>query len=157
MNPTPGSVELVNFGDNPIAGLETGYAFDALAKTAQNSAARPGHTISPGVARLALAMSLMNVADWPPGQAMPSPFNFAAQEQGQYDIEFQPAGGPSPIQTTMDFVEFGRPYIEQADGGNASWDKGVNFARLVPSRRTRPRSSASTTRRGSTCGATSRT
>ncbi len=76
-------------------------------------------------------MSLMNVADWPPGQAMPSPFNFPAQEQGQYDIEFQPAGGPSPIQTTMDFVEFGRPYIEQADGGNASWDKDVNFARLV--------------------------
>ncbi len=131
LNPTPGSVELVNFGDNPIAGLETGYAFDALAKTAQDSAPLPGHTISPGVARLALAMSLMNVADWPPGQAMPSPFNFAAQEQGQYDIEFQPAGGPSPIQTTMDFVEFGRPYIEQADGGNASWDKDVNFARLV--------------------------
>ena len=131
LNPKPGSVELVNFGENPIAGLDTGYAFDALAKTAQDSAPLPGHTISPGVARLALAMSLMNVADWPPGQAMPSPFNFAAQEQGQYDIEFQPAGGPSPIQTTMDFVEFGRPYIEQADGGNASWDKNVNFARLV--------------------------
>jgi len=131
LNPTPGSVELVNFDDNPIAGLESGYALDALAKTAQDSAPLPGHTISPGVARLALAMSLMNVADWPPGQAMPSPFNFAAQEQGQYAIEFQPAGGPSPIQTTMDFVEFGRPYIEQADGGNASWDKDVNFTRLV--------------------------
>ena len=131
LNPTPGSVELVNFDDNPVAGLGTGYALDALAKTAQDSAPLPGHTISPGVARLALAMSLMNVADWPPGQAMPSPFNFAAQEQGQYDIEFQPAGGPSPIQTTMDFVEFGRPYIEQADGGNASWDKDVNFTRLV--------------------------
>jgi hypothetical protein len=131
LNPTPGSVELVNFNDNPGAGLATGYALDALAKTAQDSAPLPGHTISPGVARLALAMSLMNVADWPPGQSMPSPFNFAAQEQGQYDIEFAPAGGSSPIQTTMDFVEFGRPYIEQADGGNASWDKDVNFAQLV--------------------------
>jgi len=132
LNPTPGSVPLVDFpGDNPGLGLASGYAFDALAKTAQDSAPLPGRTVSPGVARLALAMSLMNVADWPPGQAMPSPFNFAAQEQGQYDIEFAPAGGPSPIQTTMDFVEFGRPYIEQADGGNASWDKDVNFAELV--------------------------
>ena len=131
LNPTPGSIPLVNFHNNPGAGLASGYAFDALAKAAQNSAPLPGHTVSPGVARLALAMSLMNVADWPPGQAMPSPFNFAAQEQGQYDIEFAPSGAASPIQTTMDFVEFGRPYIEQASGGNASWDKDVNFAQLV--------------------------
>ena len=76
-------------------------------------------------------MSLMNVADWPPGQAMPSPFDFVAQEQGQYNIEFQPAGGTSPIQTTMDFVEFGRYYIEQADGGNAAWDKDVELRPAV--------------------------
>jgi hypothetical protein len=62
---------------------------------------------------------------------MPSPFNFAAQEQGQYDIEFAPAGGPSPIQTTMDFVEFGRPWIDLASGGSATWTKGVNFGRLL--------------------------
>ncbi len=127
-----GNLKLVGF-TNPVtdALFNTAYPLDALANTAQNSAPLPGHVVSPGVARLALAMSLMNVADWPPGQAMPSPFNFVAQEQGQYDIEFQPAGGTSPIQTTMDFVEFGRYYIEQADGGNAAWDKDVNFARLL--------------------------
>ena len=123
LNPTPGSVKLVNFGNNPGAGLASGYALDGLADQAQ--------TTPQGRARLALAMSLMNVSTWAPGETMPAPFDFAGQEQEQFDIEFAPAGGTSPIQTTMDFVEFGRPYIEQADGGNASWNKGVNFARLL--------------------------
>ncbi len=123
LNPTPGSVKLVSFGNNPGAGLASGYALDGLADQAQ--------TTPQGRARLALAMSLMNVSTWAPGETMPAPFDFAGQEQQQFDIEFAPAGGTSPIQTTMDFVEFGRPYIEQADGGNASWDKGVNFARLL--------------------------
>ena len=126
LNPTHESIQLVNM-PNPIttpgSGLATGYALDALANQAQNTPA--------GRARLALAMSLMNVADWAPGQAMPSPFDFAAQEQGQYDIEFAPAGGLSPIQTTMDFVEFGRPWIDLASGGSATWTKDVNFARLL--------------------------
>ena len=52
--------------------------------------------------------------------------------QGSTTIEFgNKAGGTSPIQTTMDFVEFGRYYIEQADGGNAAWDKDVNFGLLL--------------------------
>ena len=126
INPTHENIQLVNL-PNPIttpgSGLATGYALDALAKQAQTSAM--------GRARLALAMSLMNVADWAPGQAMPSPFDFGAQEQGQYDIEFAPAGGSSPIQTTMDFVEFGRPWIDLASGGSATWTKDVNFGRLL--------------------------
>ncbi|MBO0731797.1 MAG: hypothetical protein J2P57_21235 [Acidimicrobiaceae bacterium] len=126
LNPTPGSIPLVNF-PNPIttpgSGLSTGYALDALANQAQTTAA--------GRARLALAMSLMNVASWPPGQPMPARNDYTAQEQGQYDIEFAPAGGSSPIQTTMDFVEFGRPWIDLASGGSATWTKGVNFARLL--------------------------
>ena len=126
VNPTHENIPLVNF-PNPIttpgSGLATGYALDGLADQAQTTAA--------GRARLALAMSLMNVADWAPGQAMPSPFDFAAQEQGQYAIEFAPAGGPSPIQTTMDFVEFGRPWIDLASGGSATWTKDVNFGRLL--------------------------
>ena len=84
-----------------------------------------------GRARLALAMSLMNVADWPAGQPMPAAHDYAAQEQGQYTVQFAPAGGPSPIQATMDFVEFGRPYIEQAAGGNAAWTEDVNFGLLL--------------------------
>jgi hypothetical protein len=31
----------------------------------------------------------------------------------------------------MDFVEFGRPWIDLAAGGSAAWTKGVNFARLL--------------------------
>ncbi len=126
VNPTQQNIQLVNFPSpltTPGSGLATGYALDALANEAQTTAA--------GRARLALAMSLMNVADWAPGQTMPSRFDFGAQEQGQYDIEFAPAGGTSPIQTTMDFVEFGRPYIDLASGGSATWTKGVNFARLL--------------------------
>jgi hypothetical protein len=126
LNPTGEKIQLVGFNNNPGAGLATGKQLDLLAAAAQNS--------PQGQARLALAMSLMNVADWPASSpTAPSPTNYNDQEAGQYAVEF---GGqtdpPGPgIQTTMDFVEFGRPYIEQADGGNASWDKDVNFFRLV--------------------------
>ena len=125
LNPTGEQIQLVNFNNNPGAGLATGKQLDLLAAAAQNS--------PQGQARLALAMSLMNVATWAPGAPMPAAHDYNAQEAGQYAVEF---GGqtvpPGPgIQTTMDFVEFGRPWIEMADGGNASWDKGVNFFRLV--------------------------
>ncbi len=120
-----GNLKLVNF-TNPVtdALFNTAYPLDNLAATAQQTPA--------GKARLALAMSLMNVATWPVGQPMPAPNDYGAQEAGQYAIEFgNKAGGTSPIQTTMDFVEFGRYYIEQADGGNAAWDKDVNFGLLL--------------------------
>jgi hypothetical protein len=123
LNPTHENIQLVNFDNNPGVGLGTGYALDELANAAQ--------TTPQGRARLALALSLMNVATWPVGQSMPAPHDYAGQEQGQYTVEFAPAGGTSPIQTTMDFVEFGRAYIEQADGGNAAWTKDVNFSRLL--------------------------
>ncbi|MBV9944656.1 MAG: hypothetical protein JO262_21205 [Solirubrobacterales bacterium] len=117
------NLKLVGYS-SPGDGLTTAYALDALAEQAQSTAA--------GRARLALAMSLMNVATWPVGQPMPAPRDYGAQEQGQYAIEFgNKAGGTSPIQTTMDFVEFGRYYIELADGGNAAWTKNVNFGRLL--------------------------
>jgi hypothetical protein len=116
------NIKLVGFS-NPGDGLSTAYTLDGLAANAQKTAA--------GRARLALAMSLMNVATWPAGQPMPAPHDYGAQEQGQYTIEFAPAGGGSPIQTTMDFVEFGRYYIENSDGGNAAWTKDVNFGRLL--------------------------
>jgi hypothetical protein len=70
-------------------------------------------------------MAFLNVSTWAPGQQMPAPHDYAAQEQQQYDVQF---GGPF---TTMDFVEFGRPWIEQAAGGNGSWTVGVDFARLL--------------------------
>jgi hypothetical protein len=72
----------------------------------------------------------MNVATWPAGQPMPAPHDYAAQERGQYTIQFAPTGAP-PLITTTDFFEFGRYYIEQAAGGNAAWDKDVNFGVLL--------------------------
>ena len=110
------SIKLVHFTD-PGDGLNTGYQLDAVASQAQ---ATPQ-----GRARLALAMAYMNVATWAPGETMPAPRDYAAQEQQQYDVQFKPAA--PPISTTMDFVEFGRPYIEQAAGGNGSWTAGVEF------------------------------
>ncbi|HSC04090.1 MAG TPA: hypothetical protein VLC49_12245 [Solirubrobacteraceae bacterium] len=115
-----GSIKLVNFS-GPGDGLATGYALDNVANTAQQS--------PQGRARLALAMSLMNVATWAPGESMPAPWDFAEQERQQYLVQFKP--GAPPISTTMDFVEFGRPWIDQASGGSATWTKDVNFGLLL--------------------------
>ncbi|MBV8947095.1 MAG: hypothetical protein JOZ95_16835 [Solirubrobacterales bacterium] len=123
LNPTGESIQLVNFNNNPGAGLATGKQLDALADQAQ--------TTPQGQARLALAMSLMNVSTWAPGQTMPAPNDYNGQEQQQYQVEFAKSGPATGIQTTMDFVEFGRPWIEQAAGGNPNWTKDVNFFRLL--------------------------
>ena len=114
-------IKLVNF-TGPPDGLHTGQQFDAIAQQAQMT--------PQGRARLALAMAFMNVSTWAAGESMPAAADYATQEQEQYDVQFKPAG-PPPLSTTMDFVEFARPYIEQAAGGNGSWTKGVDFARLL--------------------------
>ena len=57
------NLKLVGFS-SPGDGLTTAYALDNLAQQAQSTPA--------GRARLALAMSLMNVATWPVGQTMPA-------------------------------------------------------------------------------------
>jgi hypothetical protein len=110
-------IKLVRFSGGPPEGLATGQQLDALAQRAQ--------TTPQGRARLALAMAFMNVSPWAPGQPMPGAHDYDAQEQGQFDVQF--SGGF----TTMDFVEFGRPYIEQAAGGNGSWTAGEDFERLL--------------------------
>ena len=127
-NTSGAPVELVNLQDNPGLGLQSGEQLTTIAQTAQAAKGQAGRVER---ARLALAMSLMNVADWAPGQAMPSPFDADAQELGQYNIQFLNSG-PPPLSSTMDFVQFARPYIDIADGGgSASWTKGVNFGRLL--------------------------
>ena len=126
INPQHESIRLVNFdpgGAGVGEGLATGKQLDGLADQAQQTPA--------GRARLALAMSLMNVSTWAPGQTMPAPNDYNGQEQQQYQVEFAKSGPPTGIQTTMDFVEFGRPWIEQAAGGNPSWTKDVNFFWLL--------------------------
>src|SRR3954452_17121076 len=83
-------IKLVRFA-GPEEGLATGKLLDTTAQQAQ--------TNPQGRARLALAMAFLNVSPWAPGAAMPAPNDYAAQEQGQFDIEFSGAF------TTMDFVE----------------------------------------------------
>jgi hypothetical protein len=109
-------IKLVHF-TSPTDGLTTGGELSAVAQQAQSTAA--------GRARLALAMAFMNVSTWAPGATMPAPTAYTKQEEQQYAIEF--AGSFN----TMDFVEFGRYYIELAAGGNGGWDANVNFQQLL--------------------------
>jgi hypothetical protein len=109
-------VQLVGFSGAGAA-LGTAATLTAAATQAQSSPA--------GRARLALAMAFLNVPAWDSTAATPAPVpgsDPAAQEAAQFNNEF---GGPFSI---MDFIELGRPSIDQADGGSASWDVGVNFA-----------------------------
>jgi hypothetical protein len=49
----------------------------------------------------------------------------AAQEAAQYDVEFS---GPFSI---LDFIELGRASIDQADGGSANWNVGINYESVL--------------------------
>ena len=111
------ATQLVGFGTVPNA-LTTAGALTADAATAQQTAA--------GQARLALAMAYLNVTAWNAGSPAPVPASDpAAQEAAQYNVMFStPPGGLS----IMQFIELGRVSIDQADGGNATWDIGTNFA-----------------------------
>jgi hypothetical protein len=111
------ATRLVGFGD-PGTALGTAGALTADAAAAQGTAA--------GQARLALAMAFLNVTPWEPAAAAPAPDSDpAAQEAAEYDVLF---GGGFNI---MDFIELGRISIEQADGGQATWDVGTDFARVL--------------------------
>jgi len=116
-------IKLVRFA-SPAEGLASGELLSAAALQAQTSAQ--------GRARLALAMAFMNVSPWASGASMPDRHDYGAQEQGQYHVEFTDMTSGLPL-NTMGFVEFGRPYIEQAAGGNGSWTAGVDFERLLHS------------------------
>ena len=109
-------IKLVRFA-SPAEGLLTGQQLDQIAQQAQATPA--------GRARLALAMAFLNVSTWAPGEAMPAATDYPEQERQQHKVQFT---GPM---TAMDFVEFGRGWIEQAAGGNGSWTVGVDFARLL--------------------------
>ena len=109
------AAKLVNYTSQSDA-VNAAVTLDAAAAQAQNTPA--------GQARLALAMALMDVTTWAPGQTMPGVYDYAAQEQQQYDEEFV----ANPV---MIFVETGRQQIELAAGGNGGWDAGVDFARLM--------------------------
>jgi hypothetical protein len=109
------AAKLVNY-TSPTDAVNAAVALNNAATTAQNT--------PEGRARLALAMAFMNVTTWTRGQAMPGVYDYAGQEQQQYDEEFV-------NNNLMLFTETGRQQIELAAGGNGGWDAGVNFARLL--------------------------
>jgi hypothetical protein len=110
-------VQLVRFAD--AAGAL------ATAGTLQGAAAQAQQTAT-GRARLALAMAFINVPPWDASQAAPPPASDpAAQEAAQYQVEF--TGSFS----TLDFIESGRPSIDQAAGGSATWTRGTDFAAVL--------------------------
>jgi hypothetical protein len=110
-------IQLVRFADAAGA-LATAGTLQGAAAQAQETAA--------GRARLALAMAFINVPPWDASQAVPPPASDpAAQESAQYQVEF--TGSFS----TLDFIEAGRPSIDQAAGGSATWTRGTDFAAVL--------------------------
>jgi hypothetical protein len=96
---------------------------EANATAQQLSAAVTAAQRTPeGRARIALAAAYLNLPAWAPGKERPAPGDRAGQQEQQY--EWFARG-------ILTFIEGGRYAIEQAVGGNNSWNKGVDYARLL--------------------------
>jgi hypothetical protein len=106
-------VPLVDFSSTGEA-LDTAATLTSAAATAQQSAA--------GRARLALALAFLNASDGVASTARQAP---GPLEEEQYAVEFDSSF------STLDFIESGRPAIEQAAGGNAAWIAGTNFGAVL--------------------------
>jgi hypothetical protein len=112
--PAPGP-KLVDFA-NPGEGAASGAALTAAVRAAQTS--------PEGRARLSFVFALLNVAPVAPGIPEPSPNDAAAIEAAQYASAVQ----SFPL---LNFIQFGRYWIELAAGGNGSWTRGESFAELL--------------------------
>ncbi|MEU5309583.1 alpha/beta hydrolase [Streptomyces sp. NPDC021562] len=75
-----------------------------------------------GRARIALAAAFLNLPAWSPGKTRPAGTDWAGQEAQQYDWF---------AQGILAFVEGGRYAVEQSVGGDNSWNRGVDYARLL--------------------------
>jgi hypothetical protein len=107
--------KLVDFA-NPGEGAASGAALTAAVQAAQ--------TTPEGRARLSLVFALLNVVPVAPGIPEPAPNDAAAVEATQYASAVQ----SFPL---LDFIQFGRYWIELAAGGNGSWTRGEDFAELL--------------------------
>jgi len=112
--PAPGP-KLVDFA-NPGEGAASGAALTAAVQTAQ--------TTPEGRARLSLVFGLLNVVPVAPGVSEPASNDAAAIEAAQYASAVQ----SFPL---LNFIQFGRYWIELAAGGNGSWTRGEDFAELL--------------------------
>ncbi|WP_055526052.1 alpha/beta hydrolase [Streptomyces graminilatus] len=106
-------VKLVRFGTQ----AEAAATADLLTKAVTAAQANPQ-----GRARIALAAAFLNLPAWAPGKARPAPTDWAGRQEQQYAWF---------AQGILSFVEGGRYAIEQAVGGNNSWNRGVDYARLL--------------------------
>jgi hypothetical protein len=112
--PAPGP-KLVDFA-NPGEGAASGAALTATVQAAQ--------TTPEGRARLSLVFALLNVVPVAPGVPEPAPNDAAAIEATQYASAVQ----SFPL---LNFIQFGRYWIELSAGGNGSWTRGEDFAELL--------------------------
>ncbi|MEU2775716.1 alpha/beta hydrolase [Streptomyces sp. NPDC007162] len=106
-------VKLVRFGS----------ADEAAATANRLTAAVTAAQATPqGRARIALAAAFLNLPAWSPGKTRPAATDWAGQEAQQYDWF---------AQGILAFVEGGRYAVEQSVGGDNSWNRGVDYARLL--------------------------
>jgi pimeloyl-ACP methyl ester carboxylesterase len=111
-----------------LVGFDT--AAEAAATADRLTAAVTAAQATPeGRARIALAAAFLNLPAWAPGETAPSPTDWAEQQEQQYAWF---------AQGILAFVEFGRYQIEQSVGGNNSWNRGVDYARLLAGSRYAP-------------------
>ncbi|MFE7840967.1 alpha/beta hydrolase [Streptomyces sp. NPDC057474] len=106
-------VKLVGFASQAEA-TATAQRLTAAVTTAQET--------PEGRARIALAAAFLNLPAWAPGQDRPAADDWADQQAQQYDWF---------ARGILTFVEGGRYNIEMAMGGNNSWNKGVDYARVL--------------------------
>ncbi|OLZ68961.1 alpha/beta hydrolase [Streptomyces sp. IMTB 2501] len=106
------------------AGLVRFGSADDAAATAKKltDAVTTAQATPQGRARIALAAAFLNLPAWAPGQDRPAPSDWVRQEDQQY-VWF--------AQGILSFVEGGRYAVEQSAGGNNSWNRGVDYARLL--------------------------
>lgn len=118
-------IQLTNFTVGPPSFSDSNAAAGELTAAAQAAQATPQ-----GRARLALALSLMNVSPWG-DSTQPGIYDFGAQEQGQFDDYTSGLFG-SPV-NAIDFIVTARQQLELAAGGESAGTVGVDFAGIVRS------------------------
>ncbi|MDW6064529.1 alpha/beta hydrolase [Streptomyces sp. FXJ1.4098] len=106
-------VRLVRFGSADDAAATAKKLTDAVTAA---------QTTPQGRARVALAAAFLNLPAWAPGKDRPAPTDWAGQEEQQYTWF---------AQGILSFVEGGRYAVEQSVGGNNSWNRGVDYTRLL--------------------------
>jgi len=100
----------------------TSPAEGALAAQELVATVATARTDATGRARVALATALLNMPAWSAGQARPP---------APRDAEGIAAAQTEWLTQALPFIMPGRYYIELSAGGNASWNKGVDYAALL--------------------------